>query len=184
MTTQGDRSFVIPSDEGDVVKLPMGGVGVQFKIDGDRTGGSVSIVEHPVPAGAFALPHTHHREDEISYVLEGRIAAEIDGHEMVVEAGEYLLKPRGLKHAFWNPSDAPARILEVIAPAGLERFFRMAGALRLDAAGDREGARALLTEIGVETHFDEAEPFLARHQLESTVPLPVLAARMGSKEER
>lgn len=63
--------FVIGQSDGDEVALPIGGVGVHFKIDGESTRGAVSIVEHPVALGGFAMPHTHTGEDEISYVLEG-----------------------------------------------------------------------------------------------------------------
>ena len=48
------------------------GVGVHFKIDGEDTGGALSIVEHPFEVGALVRPHVHTREDEISIVLEGR----------------------------------------------------------------------------------------------------------------
>ena len=34
-----------------------------------------------------------------------------------------MFKPRGQWHTFWNPTDEPCRILEIIAPAGFERFF-------------------------------------------------------------
>ncbi len=34
------------------------------------------------------------------------------------------MKPRGIAHAFWNPSDVPARIVELIVPAGVEGYFR------------------------------------------------------------
>jgi quercetin dioxygenase-like cupin family protein len=74
--------FVIGQADGDTVVLPMGGVGVQFKIEGERTGGAVSILEHPIAPGGFAVPHTHTKEDEISYVLEGTLGAEIDGEEL------------------------------------------------------------------------------------------------------
>ncbi|HEY8869445.1 MAG TPA: cupin domain-containing protein [Candidatus Limnocylindrales bacterium] len=159
--------FVIGQADGDVMAL-VGGIGVQFKVEGEWTGGAVSIVEHPVPAGAFALPHTHSKEDEISYVLDGTLGAEIDGEEMTIQAGQYLLKPRGLKHAFWNPTDKPARIIEVIAPAGLERFFRTMGTLRpVPGTEDFDTAMALVAERGVETHFDEREAFLARHGLQA-----------------
>jgi mannose-6-phosphate isomerase-like protein (cupin superfamily) len=157
----------------------MGGIGVQFKIDGQQTSGRVSVVEHPVAPGAFALPHTHAREDEISYVLEGRIAAEIDGREMMVEEGEYLLKPRGLKHAFWNPTDHPARLMEIIAPAGLEQFFRIMATLRpMPGSADYDRAMALLAESAVQTHFEERDAFLARHGLSASVP-----GRTGSLAE-
>jgi hypothetical protein len=32
-------------------------------------------------------------------------------------------KPRGQWHTFWNAGDEPCRILEIISPAGFERFF-------------------------------------------------------------
>jgi quercetin dioxygenase-like cupin family protein len=159
--------FVIGRADGDKVVLPMGGVGVQFKIEGDRTGGAVSILEHPISPGGFAVPHTHTNEDEISYVLEGTLGAEIDGEELTVEVGEYLFKPRGLKHAFWNPTDEPARIIEIIAPAGLERLFRMAGTSRgLQGTDDFERGLANMAEHGIQPHFEELDAFLARHGLE------------------
>jgi quercetin dioxygenase-like cupin family protein len=158
--------FVIGQSDGDVLALPMGGIGVQFKIEGESTAGAVAIVEHPIPPGGFAMPHTHTREDEISYVLEGVLGAEIDGEEMTVEAGQYLLKPRGLKHAFWNPTDQPARVIEIIAPAGLEHLFRTAATLRpVAGTADFEKGLANMAEHGVQLHADEREAFLARHGL-------------------
>jgi len=98
----------------------------------------------------------------------GWTAHQPDGEEMTIQAGQYLLKPRGLKHAFWNPTDKPARIIEVIAPAGLERFFRTMGTLRpVPGTEDFDTAMALVAERGVETHFDEREAFLARHGLQA-----------------
>ena len=172
--------FVIDQADGDTVVLPMGGVGVQFKIDGEWTRGAVSIVEHPIAPGGFALPHTHTREDEISYVLEGILGAEIDGEEVTVEAGQYLLKPRGLKHAFWNPSDRPARIVEIIAPAGLEGMFREAGTHELSRPEDFERGRASMAEHGVQPHFDEMEAFLARHGLQK----PSVSIAHGGDSDR
>lgn len=164
--------LVIGADEGDVIQLPAGGVGVHFKIDGASTLGAVAVVEHPVAPGGFALPHTHTREDEISYVLEGTIHAEIDGREYVVEAGEYLFKPRNLKHAFWNPTDRPARLIEIIAPAGLERFFRLMGTLRpLPGTPDQERALAMMREVGVIADIGEAPVFAARHGLQLGFPV-------------
>jgi mannose-6-phosphate isomerase-like protein (cupin superfamily) len=159
--------FVIGQSDGDSVVLPMGGVGVQFKVEGERTHGAVSIVEHPIAPGGFAVPHTHTNEDEISYVLEGTLGAEIDGEELSVEVGEYLFKPRGLKHAFWNPSSEPARIIEIIAPAGPERLFRTAATSRgLQNTEDFERVLANMAAHGIRPHFDEMEAFLARHGLQ------------------
>jgi hypothetical protein len=37
--------------------------------------------------------------------------------------GELVSKPRGQWHSFWNPGDEPARLLEIISPAGFESSF-------------------------------------------------------------
>jgi mannose-6-phosphate isomerase-like protein (cupin superfamily) len=81
-----------------------------------------AVVEHPVEPRALVIPHE--REDEFSYVLEGEIGARIGEHELTAGPGAYVLKPRGIPHTFWNPTDRPARVLEIISPAGFEMFFR------------------------------------------------------------
>jgi mannose-6-phosphate isomerase-like protein (cupin superfamily) len=102
----------------------LGSIGVRFMIDGGETEGGLSLVEHPMGPRALAAPlHRHTREDEYSYVLEGRMGALLG--EDVVEAGpgDLVHKPRGEWHTFWNAGDEPCRILEIVAPAGFERFF-------------------------------------------------------------
>jgi hypothetical protein len=42
---------------------------------------------------------------------------------VVAGPGDLLFKPRNQWHTFWNAGDEPARILEIIAPSGFERFF-------------------------------------------------------------
>ena len=99
------------------------GVGVAFKIDGADSGGSLSIVEHPFAVGALVPPHVHTREDEFSIVLEGEIGFRSEDQEVVLAAGGYIVKPRGEVHAMWNAGRTPARMIEVISPAGFEDFF-------------------------------------------------------------
>jgi quercetin dioxygenase-like cupin family protein len=99
------------------------GIGVVFKIDGQDTGGAVSIVEHPFEVGALVPPHVHTREDEISIVLDGQIGFRSEDDEVVLASGGYIVKPRGQVHAMWNAGSTPARMIEVITPAGFERFF-------------------------------------------------------------
>ena len=42
---------------------------------------------------------------------------------MVLGPGGYITKPRGEMHGMWNAGSAPARMIEIISPAGLENFF-------------------------------------------------------------
>ena len=99
------------------------GIGVQFKLDGVDSGGALSVVEHPFAVGALVPPHVHTREDEFSIVLEGEIGFRSEDQEVVLGAGGYIVKPRGEVHAMWNAGSVPARMIEIISPAGFERFF-------------------------------------------------------------
>ena len=102
----------------------LGSIGVRFMIDGGESGGGFSLVEHPMSARALAAPlHRHTREDEYSYVLEGRVGALLGDDVVVGGPGDLIFKPRDQWHTFWNAGDEPARLLEIISPAGFEQFF-------------------------------------------------------------
>jgi mannose-6-phosphate isomerase-like protein (cupin superfamily) len=93
-------------------------------IDGAEADERFSLVEHPMPPRALAAPlHRHNREDEYSFVLEGRVGALLGDEVLVGSPGDLIFKPREQWHTFWNAGDEPARILEIISPAGFERFF-------------------------------------------------------------
>jgi mannose-6-phosphate isomerase-like protein (cupin superfamily) len=103
----------------------LGAIGVRFMIDAEEThGGGFSLVEHPMPPRTLAAPlHRHSREDEYSYVLEGRMGALLGDDVVYAEAGDLVHKPRNQWHTFWNAGDEPCRILEIIAPGGFEKYF-------------------------------------------------------------
>ena len=126
----------------------LGGMGVVFKISGAETRGAFAVVEHPIDPGRV-LPHVHVHEDEYSYVLEGTIGARVGDHEVVAGQGSYAIKPRGLMHSFWNAGPGPARLLEVIAPAGFEKYF-----VELAEAGDPNRRQELAAKYEV-TYSDE-----------------------------
>ena len=103
-------------------------VGVRFMIWGAESGGDFSLVEHPIPPRTLVAPlHLHEREDEYSYVLEGRMGAQLGDDVVFAEAGDLVFKPRNQWHTFWNAGDGPCRILEIISPAGFEHFFNELG---------------------------------------------------------
>jgi mannose-6-phosphate isomerase-like protein (cupin superfamily) len=107
----------------------LGSFGVRFMAWGEETGGGFSLVEHPIPPRMLVAPlHRHSREDEYSFVLEGRMGALLGDEVIYAERGELVFKPRDQWHTFWNPNDAPCRILEIISPSGFERFFDELGA--------------------------------------------------------
>jgi quercetin dioxygenase-like cupin family protein len=102
----------------------LGSIGVRFMIDGGETDERFSLVEHPMSPRALAAPlHRHNREDEYSFVLEGSVGALLGDDVVIGRPGDLIFKPRDQWHTFWNAGDTPARILEIISPAGFERFF-------------------------------------------------------------
>jgi quercetin dioxygenase-like cupin family protein len=115
------RKLLVEPHEGQEVRFPGGGV--VFKLFGEQTGGLLSVVEHPIAPGALAPPHMHTNEDEYSYILEGAVGVRIGDQEFTARPGAYVIKPRGIAHTFWNAGPAPARLIEIICPAGLEHYF-------------------------------------------------------------
>src|SRR5215218_10835775 len=104
--------------------------------------GGFSLVEHPIPPRSLCAPlHRHDGVDEYSFVLEGRMGALLGDDVIYAEAGELAFKPRDQWHTFWNAGDTPCRILEIISPAGFERFFEelAAGVGSPDDIGARYG---------------------------------------------
>ena len=110
-------------------------MGVRFMIDGADSGGGFSLVEHPMPPRCLGAPlHRHSREDEYSYVVEGKVGALLGDDVVYGEVGDLIFKPRGQWHTFWNAGDEPVRIIEIISPAGFEKYFEeivdMGGSLK------------------------------------------------------
>ncbi len=102
----------------------LGSIGVRFMLEGDDAGGRFAVVEHPMSPHALAAPlHRHAREDEYSYVVEGRVGALLGEEVVLAGPGDLIFKPRNQWHTFWNAGDEPARLIEIISPAGFEQFF-------------------------------------------------------------
>jgi mannose-6-phosphate isomerase-like protein (cupin superfamily) len=124
----------------------LGSIGVRFMIDGRGSGGGFSLVEHPMSPRALAAPlHRHSREDEYSYIIEGSMGALLGDEELVAGPGDLVFKPRNQWHTFWNAGDQPARILEIISPAGFEKYFDEL----VELGGSTNADPEVLIELGI-----------------------------------
>lgn len=108
---------------GEGAEVLLGGLAVQFKLRAPHTGGQLSISEMTLDPHRLVPPHVHADEDEYTYVAAGMIGVRVGDEEFEASQGCYLIKPRGVAHAFWNPADELARTVEVVVPAGFEAFF-------------------------------------------------------------
>ena len=165
---------VLSPEEGETVWL--GGLGVRFMIDGAQTGESFALVEHPIEPRVLAAPmHTHQHEDEYTYVLEGEVGVQVGDEVRVARPGDLVFKPRHVPHAFWNAGDAPARALEIISPAGFERYFAEISALLSpthDAPSDEQALGAIMSRYGLEMDMSSIPLLVERHGLVSGEPPP------------
>jgi quercetin dioxygenase-like cupin family protein len=142
----------------------LGGIGVRFMIDGAESGETFSLVEHPMQPRALAAPmHRHSREDEYSFVLEGRVGADLGGQVVYGEVGDLIFKPRGQWHTFWNAGDSPARILEIISPAGFEKFFDKVTDLAARGELDPGLLVSIAAEYGVELDLGSVPGLMSAH---------------------
>src|SRR5215218_3492159 len=134
----------------------LGSIGVRFMIDGEDThDGGFSLVEHPMPPRRVAAPlHKHTREDEYSFVLEGRMGALLGEEVVYAGTGDLVFKPRDQWHTFWNAGDEPCRILEIISPAGFEKFFDELVDLTSAGPLDPSGLPELGARYGLEANME------------------------------
>jgi quercetin dioxygenase-like cupin family protein len=94
-----------------------------FLATGEDTGGAYAMMHVMVPPQVGPPPHQHQRENEAFYLLEGKMLFHADGRDYEGKPGTWIMLPRGGQHFFKNIGTSPAKMLVVISPAGLERFF-------------------------------------------------------------
>jgi mannose-6-phosphate isomerase-like protein (cupin superfamily) len=151
----------------------LGSIGVRFLVDGVDAGERFSLVEHPMSPRALAAPlHRHTREDEYSFVLEGRMGALLGDDVVEAGPGDLVFKPRDQWHTFWNAGDEPCRILEIIAPAGFEHYFQELSDLGGALAADPEVLARMNERYGLEMRPESIPDLLQRFGLQLGHPLP------------
>ena len=159
--------FLVQRDGGDTVYE--GPIGTTVMVAASASGGALSICEMPIAAGYMVPPHTHQDFDEWSIVVEGQVGARVGDDEFTAGPGSYILKPRGIQHTFWNAGPEPAKIIELITPAGFEEFFRQVGILVESGDLTDERLESMAAEYGTTVSMDWVEDLTSRYGLEVTV---------------
>ena len=140
-------------------------LGTRYLVEGDR----FALVEHTLPPRALGSPlHRHTSEDEYSYVLEGRLGAQLGDDVVEAGPGELVQKHRGQEHAFWNAGDEPLRFLEIISPGRFAQYFRELAPVL--AAGDQDGVQQIAARYELEIDFSTIPVLAERHGLNVEVP--------------
>jgi mannose-6-phosphate isomerase-like protein (cupin superfamily) len=156
---------VLAASDGSILRS-VGQVSNRFMIDGAETDGRLAILQHLFEPRALAAPmHRHHEEDEYTYVLTGRIGAVLGDQEVFGGPGDLIFKPRGQWHTFWNAGDEPAKVLEIISPAGLEELFRSFA--QFTAPPAPESSASIAARYHCDLDFPATMPIIRRHGLVS-----------------
>ena len=116
--------------------------------------------------GTLVIPHTHTREDEFTFVYRGTIGVRIGEQDYVAPVGSLVLKPRGILHAMWNPTDEPAILFETITPGGLEGFFEEMGQITIaERQADPTIGETVADRYGLRTHWELVPELMAKHNV-------------------
>jgi quercetin dioxygenase-like cupin family protein len=134
--------------------------GLRHRVSARLLGGTTSIHEGLIAPGELIPPHTHAHEDHCLYVVSGTVHLQIGGDLIEAPAGSYVIKPRGVPHAFWNPGSAPALALEITSPGGFETYYNDMAAVTSPAE-----ALAIQAKYGITFHGDLARQLITRHRL-------------------
>ncbi|WP_457098127.1 cupin domain-containing protein [Lysobacter sp. P5_B9] len=108
----------------DTPEIRIGQLGIRYTLDGSATN-SLGVFELTVPSGSnVPPPHSHARNEECVYVLEGKLRYTVGATSRDLGPGDATHTPKGTAHAFSNPFDTAARALIVQSPDIGEQYFK------------------------------------------------------------
>jgi quercetin dioxygenase-like cupin family protein len=142
------RSIHLAPGEGEAVRNPTGGR-VTFKVRAEETDGALTAFEGTAAPGDGPPLHVHPDADEIWYALEGTFRVKLEEEVLDAPAGTFVFIPRGAWHTWQNIGDGEARLLAILSPSGLERFFERFAELPDDASVP-EAFRRLGSQAGMD----------------------------------
>ena len=150
---------------GDVIEHPSLGVRMTFLKTSAQTNGELLRVEVVLPPGFSMAEHVHPRQEEQHQVLSGTLRARVGGRDRDYKAGERVVGPPGVPHAWRNPSDQKdLHIVSEHRPAShTEHMLETGFAIAQDLEADKKGflkhvlrAAVLLDEIKEDFYFTGA----------------------------
>ncbi len=119
-------------------------------ISGKQTNGAFTVFSSTSPAGGGTPLHTHHKEDEAFYVLEGEYEIQCGDQVFRAGPGSFVFAPRDIPHKLTNVSTGQGRVIGVVSPAGFEGFWEEVS--QLAPPPDMEKIMAIAKKYELEIH--------------------------------
>jgi quercetin dioxygenase-like cupin family protein len=158
MTAPQPEPYALARGEGASIPPVMPGAAAIVKA-GATTGATFTLYEGTYPPAWGPPPHIHADEDELFYVLEGRLYVRCGRNSWQLEAGGTAFCPRGIPHRPSTDAEKGCRVLVLTSRSapGLDQFF-------LDVADRMRGqppgppSRELLNEVGQKYGYTHVSP--------------------------
>ena len=150
---------------GDVIEHPSLGARMTFLKTSAQTNGELLRVKVVLPPGFSMAEHVHPRQEERHQILSGTLRARVEGQERDYKAGERVVGPPEVPHAWRNLSDSEElRIVSEHRPVGhMEHMLEAGSTIARDFEADKKGAlkhllraAVLLDEIKEDFYFTGA----------------------------
>lgn len=143
------KAIVVPPEAGQ--SHTAFGDTVLVKLSKAQTGGALAAMISTAPPAHGPPLHRHGREDELFYVLEGRLGFFADGAWTEGGPGTIAFLPKGQAHTFRNIGEAPSKMLIITLPSGFETFFaHCADVFAASTPPDMAQITKIATEHGIE----------------------------------
>lgn len=121
------------------------------------TDGAYCVTAATLAPRVLLPPHVHAHDVQVTIVIDGTIGTWLDGGTSLLAAGGYALRPARLPHCLFNPTDVPARFMELTSPgAGFEAYMLAQSEIRARGGSLDEIVR-LAAETGI-TFIDDPLP--------------------------
>jgi len=125
-----------------------GSMDIKIWVSSAMTGGVYSNVECAVaPKTMGPAPHYHLELDELMYVVDGTASVLVGDDIVHIEAGGWHLRPRMIKHTFWNGSDKPLRFFDMYFNQPFEEYLEAIFHKLTPENGYERGSAKFLKEI-------------------------------------
>lgn len=159
-TTYKAEDCVVRPGEGEKVDS-----GMVLKINAADMEGYFGMMEGCLKGKQLLAPHTHERETQAVYVINGELEFEVGGEgglRFMAETGSYIIKPKGIEHAFWNAGDDPVNYIELSTGSNFEDFQRST-----DQFNKHKVMKESITKHSMTIHIERIPEMLERHGLTS-----------------
>jgi mannose-6-phosphate isomerase-like protein (cupin superfamily) len=142
---------------------------VQLLADGRDTGGAVSALRSRMGRDTDGPPpHRHHRAPEIFFIIEGGLHVLTGEKVVTVGAGDFLLVPPHMAHAFRTPADQGVDMLFLMPGVDRFEYFRLLDRIR---HGEGSPQEILEAQERFDNHFEDS-PVWRRFQQDGVAPEP------------